>query len=101
MPIKHETNYESLLQRAFTLQYSDKKMKKYVNIYICILSDVYLNIIIIHLYIRLEKEYTVIRKEEQEEQLEIRVCTLDLLPFFLIHITFNFIYRNYEVKIVY
>jgi hypothetical protein len=24
--------------------------------------------------IRLEKEYTVIRKEEQEEQVEIRVC---------------------------
>jgi hypothetical protein len=24
-------------------------------------------------YIRLEKEYTVIRKEEQEEQIEIRV----------------------------
>ncbi len=26
--------------------------------------------------IRLEKEYTVIRKEEQEEQIEIRVCVL-------------------------
>ena len=25
---------------------------------------------------RLEKEYTVIRKEEQEEQVEIRVCIL-------------------------
>lgn len=27
--------------------------------------------------IRLEKDYTVIRKEEQEEQIEIRVCALD------------------------
>jgi hypothetical protein len=28
-------------------------------------------------FLRLEKEYTVIRKEEQEEQIEIRVCTLN------------------------
>jgi hypothetical protein len=28
----------------------------------------------IFFHIRLEKEYTVIRKEEQEEQVEIRVC---------------------------
>lgn len=28
------------------------------------------------LFSRLEKEYTVIRKEEQEEQVEIRVCIL-------------------------
>jgi hypothetical protein len=54
-------------------------------------------------YIRLEKEYTVIRKEEQEEQIEIRVCTLDLLPCY-IYVTFGFFfsvfYRNYEMKIV-
>ncbi|CAF3543864.1 unnamed protein product [Adineta steineri] len=48
VPAKHETDPETLLQRAFTLQYNGKKMKK------------------------LEKEYTVIRKEEQEEQIEIR-----------------------------
>ena len=30
--------------------------------------------IFIVLNFRLEKEYTVIRKEEQEEQIEIRVC---------------------------
>ncbi|CAF1399863.1 unnamed protein product [Adineta ricciae] len=48
VPLKHETDHESLLQRAFALQYNGKKMKK------------------------LEKEYTVIRKEEQEEQVEIR-----------------------------
>jgi hypothetical protein len=48
VPIKHETDNETLFQRAFTLPYNSKKMKK------------------------LEKEYTVIRKEEQEEQIEIR-----------------------------
>jgi hypothetical protein len=30
-------------------------------------------------YIRLEKEYTIIRKEEQEEQIEIRVCVYILV----------------------
>jgi len=49
-------------------------------------------------YIRLEKEYTVIRKEEQEEQIEIRVCTLDLLCCFLFGFFFS---RKYEMKIVY
>ncbi|CAF3744061.1 unnamed protein product [Rotaria sp. Silwood1] len=48
IPIKHETDHESLFQRAFSFDYNSKKMKK------------------------LEKEYTVIRKEEQEEQIEIR-----------------------------
>ncbi|CAF0835245.1 unnamed protein product [Adineta steineri] len=48
VPIKHENDHESLFQRAFSVQYNGKKMKK------------------------LEKEYTVIRKEEQEEQIEIR-----------------------------
>ncbi len=32
--------------------------------------------IFILFYIRLEKEYTIIRKEEQEEQVEIRVCSI-------------------------
>ena len=49
MPLKYETDHESLFQRAFAVQYNAKKMKK------------------------LEKEYQVIRKEEQEEQIEIRV----------------------------
>ncbi|CAF3719685.1 unnamed protein product [Rotaria sp. Silwood1] len=48
VPIKHENDHESLFQRAFAVQYNVKKMKK------------------------LEKEYVVIRKEEQEEQVEIR-----------------------------
>ncbi|CAF0893319.1 unnamed protein product [Rotaria sordida] len=48
IPLKHETDHESLFQRAFSLEYNGKKMKK------------------------LEKEYTVIRKEEQDEQIEIR-----------------------------
>jgi hypothetical protein len=47
-------------------------MKKYVNRK----KEIYLNIGFDFDYIRLEKEYTVIRKEEQEEQIEIRVCTL-------------------------
>ena len=49
---------------------------------ICILSYVYLDIII-RFYIRLEKEYTVIRKEEQEEQIEIRVCTFRFITLLL------------------
>ncbi|UJR14631.1 hypothetical protein I4U23_001625 [Adineta vaga] len=48
VPIKHETDHESLFQRAFSVQYNSKKMKK------------------------LEKEYNVIHKEEQEEQIEVR-----------------------------
>ncbi|CAF1539373.1 unnamed protein product [Adineta ricciae] len=48
VPIQHETDHESLFQRAFSVQYNSKKMKK------------------------LEKEYSVIRKEEQEEQIEVR-----------------------------
>jgi len=48
LPSKHENDHESLFQRAFTLPYNGKKMKKF------------------------EKEYTVIRKDEQEEQIEIR-----------------------------
>ncbi|CAF4245295.1 unnamed protein product [Rotaria sp. Silwood2] len=49
IPIKHATDHESLFQHAFTFEYNGKKMKK------------------------LEKEYTAIRKEEQEEQIEIRI----------------------------
>ncbi|CAF2893292.1 unnamed protein product [Rotaria sp. Silwood2] len=48
VPIKHENDHESLFQHAFSVQYNVKKMKK------------------------LEKDYIVIRKEEQEEQVEIR-----------------------------
>ncbi|CAF3841185.1 unnamed protein product [Rotaria magnacalcarata] len=48
VPVKHEHDHETLFQRAFSVQYNGKKMKK------------------------LEKEYVVIRKEEQEEQIEIR-----------------------------
>jgi len=44
-------------------------MKKYINLYIFIYCYILF-------YIRLEKEYTVIRKEEQEEQVEIRVCII-------------------------
>jgi hypothetical protein len=33
-------------------------------------------IVILLFYNRLEKEYTVIRKEEQEEQIEIRVMKI-------------------------
>jgi hypothetical protein len=60
-------------------------MKKYVNL------DIYIYCYIIF-YNRLEKEYTVIRKEEQEEQVEIRVCRLYLIvhyrswPFFFLEI---------------
>ncbi|CAF5188818.1 unnamed protein product [Rotaria magnacalcarata] len=53
IPIKDEIDHEALFQRAFTLEYNGKKMKK------------------------LEKEYSIIRKDEQEKQIEIRVCTLD------------------------
>ncbi|CAF4183124.1 unnamed protein product [Rotaria socialis] len=48
IPLKDEINHEALFQRAFTLEYNGKKMKK------------------------LEKEYSIIRKEEQEKQIEIR-----------------------------
>jgi hypothetical protein len=48
------------------VQYNGKKMKKYDNLYL-------FTVILCFFIIRLEKEYTVIRKEEQEEQVEIRV----------------------------
>ncbi|CAF3794275.1 unnamed protein product [Rotaria sordida] len=48
VPVKHENDHESLFQRAFAVQYNGKKMKK------------------------LEKDYMIIHKEEQEEQIEIR-----------------------------
>ncbi|CAM4771760.1 unnamed protein product [Rotaria magnacalcarata] len=48
IPIKDEIDHEALFQRAFTLEYNGKKMKK------------------------LEKEYSIIRKDEQEKQIEIR-----------------------------
>jgi hypothetical protein len=54
------------------MQYNGKKMKKYVNLYMYIDCHVIF-------YIRLEKEYTVIHKEEQEEQIEIRVWIFYLI----------------------
>lgn len=48
VPLKHENDPETLFQHAFSVQYNSKKMKK------------------------LEKDYQIIRKEEQEEQIEIR-----------------------------
>lgn len=50
-------------------------MKKYLKIYLFFLKQKYDINDYILFSIRLEKEYTVIRKEEQEEQVEIRVCT--------------------------
>jgi hypothetical protein len=84
LPIKYENDHESLFQRAFSVQYNGKKMKKFV-----IFSQSQTFVFILVGVFRLEKEYTVIRKEEQEEQIEIRVCTLDLLPCF-IYVTFEF-----------
>ena len=48
MPLKHENDHESILNRAFAVKYNPKKMKK------------------------LEKEFSILKKEEQEEQVEIR-----------------------------
>lgn len=48
LPIKHENDHESILNRAFTVKYNPKKMKK------------------------LEKDFSILKKEEQEEQIEMR-----------------------------
>ncbi|CAF1127714.1 unnamed protein product, partial [Didymodactylos carnosus] len=48
LPSKHETDHDFLFSKAFAVKYNAKKMKK------------------------LEKDYSTIRKEEQEEQIEIR-----------------------------
>lgn len=48
---------------------------------------------------RLEKEYNVIRKEEQEEQIEVRVCIFQLIP--STYRSKCFLSRDYEMKIVY
>ncbi|CAF0762374.1 unnamed protein product, partial [Didymodactylos carnosus] len=48
LPSKHETDHDLLFSKAFAIKYNAKKMKK------------------------LEKDYATIRKEEQEEQIEIR-----------------------------
>ena len=72
MPLKHENNHDSLFQRAFTVPYNAKKMKKYGGNDPGELSL---------FSFRLEKEYTVIRKEEQEEQIEIRVWRLKRISF--------------------
>ena len=74
MPLKYETDHESLLQRAFAVQYNGKKMKK---------SETgprsNVRLLIIERHSRFEKEYQVIRKEEQEEQIEIRVGSSHVL----------------------
>lgn len=48
LPVKHENDHESILNRAFAVKYNPKKMKK------------------------LEKDFSILKKEEQEEQIEMR-----------------------------
>lgn len=48
LPLKHETDHDGLLNRAFAVKYNPKKMKK------------------------LEKDFSILKKEEQEEQIEMR-----------------------------
>lgn len=48
LPVKHENDHESILNRAFAIKYNPKKMKK------------------------LEKDFSILKKEEQEEQIEMR-----------------------------
>jgi len=50
--------------------------------------------------IRFEKEYNVLRKEEQEEQIEIRVRLFFLLRSF-VGLSMIVVFRNYETKIDY
>ena len=92
MPIKHETDHESLFQRAFAQQYNGKKMKKWVYQEREWIDDEWLGLFFFLSHQRLEKEYTVIRKDEQEEQIEIRVRTRLFTPHAdRYHL---FIYRN-------
>jgi len=48
LPVKHENDHETILNRAFNVKYNSKKMKKY------------------------EKDYSIHKNNEQEEQAEIR-----------------------------
>ncbi|CAF0773595.1 unnamed protein product [Brachionus calyciflorus] len=48
LPSKHESDHDSILNKAFNVKYNQKKMKK------------------------LEKDFSVLKKEEQEEQVEMR-----------------------------
>ena len=49
LPSKHENNHDTILTRAFSVRYNPKKMKKY------------------------EKDYTIFKNNEVEEQAELRV----------------------------
>ena len=49
LPGKHETDHDGFLNKAFAIKYNAKKMKK------------------------LEKDFSIQKKEEQEEQVEMRV----------------------------
>lgn len=48
LPTKHETDHDGFLNKALAIKYNQRKMKK------------------------LEKDFSVLKKEEQEEQIEIR-----------------------------
>jgi hypothetical protein len=72
LPIKHESDHEGILNKAFAIKYNQRKMKK------------------------LEKDFSIIKKEEQEEQVEMRVIEFNFFSFKFyahIYVCFQFLKR--------